>query len=466
MRVTEQIDALSSMGANPIHYLVVPRFLGCLVLIPTLTIMADFMGVVGGAVYSIYQLGIDSHHYWENSQQFIGVYDLFSGVFKSLFFGATIALISCHRGFNCDPGAEGVGRAATSAFVYSFVIILVLDLELGILLDAIYVMIWPEGKSPVLEYCQEHRENAGKLYDSIVIKIRNSPSQIRNLSSMSTAAEKKPPQPLLETRHLHVKFGKQHVLRDVSLSVMPGQTLAVIGESGCGKTVLLKTLIGLVRPTQGQVMFDGRDVSTLTEKELTHERIRFGFVFQQAALFDSMTIEQNVSFPLRQHTQKPKSEIREIVHARLAEVGLPESVLFKKPAELSGGMRKRVGLARALALSPQVILYDEPTTGLDPIMSDVINELILRAGQSHPVTSIVVTHDMHTANKVADRVVMLYPYSRLRKDESQVLFDGPPEDLEDCGDTRVTQFIHGEAGERLMEMRERAANVSHFDSKK
>jgi phospholipid/cholesterol/gamma-HCH transport system permease protein len=147
MRVTEQIDALSSMGANPIHYLVVPRFLGCLVLIPTLTIMADFMGIVGGASYSIYQLGIDSHHYWENSQRFIGVYDLFSGVFKSLFFGATIALISCHRGFNCDPGAEGVGRAATSAFVYSFVIILILDLELGIILDAIYMLIWPEGKS-------------------------------------------------------------------------------------------------------------------------------------------------------------------------------------------------------------------------------------------------------------------------------------------------------------------------------
>lgn len=147
MRVTEQIDALTSMGANPIHYLVVPRFLGCLVLIPTLTIMADFMGIVGGAAYSIYQLDIDSHHYWENSQRFIGVYDLFSGVFKSLFFGATIAIVSCHRGFNCDPGAEGVGRAATSAFVYSFVLILILDLELGIILDAVYMLIWPEGKS-------------------------------------------------------------------------------------------------------------------------------------------------------------------------------------------------------------------------------------------------------------------------------------------------------------------------------
>lgn len=147
MRVTEQIDALSSMGTNPLHYLVVPRFLGCLLLIPTLTIMADFMGVVGGWFYSIQMLGIDDHHYWENSQKVVGAFDLFSGVFKSLFFGAAIALVSCYQGFHCDPGAEGVGRAATSAFVYSFVLILVIDLELGILLDALYYMLWPEGVS-------------------------------------------------------------------------------------------------------------------------------------------------------------------------------------------------------------------------------------------------------------------------------------------------------------------------------
>jgi phospholipid/cholesterol/gamma-HCH transport system permease protein len=147
MRVTEQIDALDSMGANPIHYLVVPRFLGCLLLIPTLTIMADFMGVIGGALYSIYLLNVDSHHYWSNSQQMVRVFDLFAGVVKSLFFGAAIALVSCHRGFHCDPGAEGVGRAATSAFVYSFVLILVLDLLLGILLNAIYYQFWPQGAS-------------------------------------------------------------------------------------------------------------------------------------------------------------------------------------------------------------------------------------------------------------------------------------------------------------------------------
>ena len=145
MRVTEQIDALASMGANPIQYLVVPRFLACLFLIPTLVIMADFMGVVGGYYYSVYIFGIDEHHYWHNSQAFVGIFDLFVGVFKSLFFGAAIAIVSCYRGFHCDAGAEGVGKAATAAFVYSFVLILVLDLFLGILLDAIYLAFWPSG---------------------------------------------------------------------------------------------------------------------------------------------------------------------------------------------------------------------------------------------------------------------------------------------------------------------------------
>ncbi len=144
MRVTEQIDALTTLGANPIHYLVVPRFLGCLLLIPALTIMADFTGVIGALFYAVFMLDIDSRAYLENSARFVGSFDLFVGVFKSLFFGAAIALIGCHRGFNCAPGAEGVGRAATSAFVYSFVVILLVDLVLGITLDGIYYAIWPE----------------------------------------------------------------------------------------------------------------------------------------------------------------------------------------------------------------------------------------------------------------------------------------------------------------------------------
>lgn len=264
--------------------------------------------------------------------------------------------------------------------------------------------------------------------------------------------------PILQTQGVHVTFGRQRVLRDITLDVPRGQTVAIIGESGCGKTVLLKTFIGLVRPTQGQVLFAGRDLATLSEQEVAHERTRFGFVFQQAALFDSMTVAQNVGFPLRQHTDKSSDEIHETVLARLAEVGLPEAAAEKKPAELSGGMRKRVGLARALAMNPEVVLYDEPTTGLDPIMSDVINELILRTRKRYPVTSLIVTHDMHTAHKVANRVVMLYPLARLKKGEPQVLFDGPPDKLDNASDRRVRQFVRGEAGERLMELREQVAN--------
>jgi len=259
-------------------------------------------------------------------------------------------------------------------------------------------------------------------------------------------------EPLVRVDRLEVRFGRQQVLREINLAVGRGETVAVIGESGCGKTVLLKAIIGLLRPTQGTVCFEGQDVFQLSERQLTAVRIRFGFLFQQAALFDSMTVAQNVAFPLRQHSLRPEREIRQIVLARLAEVGLPETVLAKKPAELSGGMRKRVGLARALAMEPELMLYDEPTTGLDPIMSDVINELILNTRRRHPVTSIVVTHDMKTAQKVADRVVMLYPLTRLRREEPQVLFDGPPDQLEHAADRRVRQFVLGEAGERLMEM--------------
>jgi phospholipid/cholesterol/gamma-HCH transport system ATP-binding protein len=208
----------------------------------------------------------------------------------------------------------------------------------------------------------------------------------------------------------------------------------------------------LIKPTEGKVIFDGHDLARMGEKELTRQRVRFGFVFQGAALFDSMTVAQNVAFPLRQHTKKAPDEIRETVLQRLAEVGLSASVLTKKPAELSGGMRKRVGLARASALGPELMLYDEPTTGLDPIMSDVINELILGTRMPHPVTSIVVTHDMRTARKVADRVLMLYPLSRLGRDEPQVIYDGPPDALEQSADDRVTQFVRGEAGARIREM--------------
>jgi phospholipid/cholesterol/gamma-HCH transport system ATP-binding protein len=263
--------------------------------------------------------------------------------------------------------------------------------------------------------------------------------------------------PLLRVENLHVTFGPQPVLRGIHLDVPRGQTLAILGDSGCGKTVLLKAMIGLVRPSQGRVLFDDQDLARLSDRELSTQRLRFGFVFQNAALFDSMTVGQNVAFPLRQLGAARQADIPPAVLARLAEVGLPDAVVTKKPAELSGGMRKRVGIARASVVNPEMMLYDEPTTGLDPIMSDVINELIMRARHRHAVTSVVVTHDMRTARKVADRVVMVYPLARLGSHEPQVIFDGPPSELDRTRDRRVRQFIQGEAGERIMEMRQAVA---------
>ncbi|MHC5539084.1 ABC transporter ATP-binding protein [Singulisphaera rosea] len=275
---------------------------------------------------------------------------------------------------------------------------------------------------------------------------------------MSSTPPSPPPQaqgpgaPIVEILGITMRFRQQTVLRNLTLKVRRGETLCIIGESGCGKTVLLKLMIGLIRPTIGMVKFDSRDLSTLDEQEMTQTRLRFGFLFQMAALFDSLTIYDNVAFGPREHNLFDEATLERIVTERLQEVGLPSGLEQKKPAELSGGQRKRVGLARALALDPEVMLYDEPTTGLDPIMSDVINELILQTQRTKKATGIVVTHDMKTVLKVADRVVMLYPLARLGPDESQVLYDGPPSGLEDHPDSRVRQFVRGEAGERLREM--------------
>ena len=266
------------------------------------------------------------------------------------------------------------------------------------------------------------------------------------------AKSKEPADTLIELCDLTVNFGRQPVLRNISLAIPRGQTIAIIGESGCGKTVLLKHIIGLLFPSAGHVVFDGRPIDSLTDKELTALRGRFGFLFQNAALFDSMTVADNVAFPLRENSRMRAEKIDQVVLERLKQVGLPSAVLGKRPAQLSGGMRKRVGLARALVMSPEVLLYDEPTTGLDPIVSDVINELIMRTRDQNAVTSIVVTHDMKTAQKVADRVVMLYPITRLKPDESQVIFDGTPQEIIESRDKRVSQFVRGEAGERLLEM--------------
>lgn len=263
-----------------------------------------------------------------------------------------------------------------------------------------------------------------------------------------------PPAPIISLRGVGMRFGPQTVLAGIDLDIRPQDTLCVIGESGCGKTVLLKLIVGLLKPTVGEVLFENTPLNKLTETELTRLRLRVGFLFQQAALFDSLNVFDNVAFGLRAKGGYTEADIARIVRERVLEVGLPATAETKMPAELSGGMRKRVGLARALALDPDVMLYDEPTTGLDPIMTDVINELILQTRSRRPVTSLVVTHEMRTVQKCASRVVMLFPRARLRPDEKQILFDGPPDGLATAEDARVRQFVQGEARDRLTELKD------------
>jgi len=235
---------------------------------------------------------------------------------------------------------------------------------------------------------------------------------------------------------LHKSFGFQKVLRGVTLAFPRGRTTVVLGPSGCGKSVLLKHLVGLLKPDKGRVWFGPTRIDTLSEPALVPIRRRFGFLFQQGALFDSMSVRQNILFPLREAGFPIDGAANQRVERVLGMVGLSEAI-DKYPAELSGGMQKRAALARAIVLGPEVILYDEPTTGLDPIRSDVINELILKLSRTLQVTSIVVTHDLASARKVADRIVML--------DKGLVVLEDEPARFLASTDPAVQRFLKGEA---------------------
>jgi phospholipid/cholesterol/gamma-HCH transport system ATP-binding protein len=244
---------------------------------------------------------------------------------------------------------------------------------------------------------------------------------------------------IIEVRGLTKRFGSKLVLDNVSLAVEKGKTTVVIGPSGCGKTVLIKHFIALVRPSEGEVRFEGRRIDNLGERELSRVRTRFGYLFQEGALFDSMTVAENIMFPIQQHYQVANwSQVEEVVKTKLAMVGL-DGFQNSYPANLSGGQRKRVALARAIALNPEVILYDEPTTGLDPIRSDIINELILKLERELGVTTVVVTHDMKSAYKVADRIIMLH--------HGKVIADGSADYIRNHPHPVVQQFINGQVSE-------------------
>ena len=243
-------------------------------------------------------------------------------------------------------------------------------------------------------------------------------------------------EPIIRLEGVHKAFNGSVVLAGVDLAILPGRTTVVIGPSGCGKSVMLKHIVALMRPDRGRVFFRDLEVSALKERQLTGVRRRIGFLFQGSALFDSMTVEDNVCFPLVECEVGDVASRRQRCREVLAMVGL-DGLQRRYPEELSGGQKKRVALARAIALAPEVILYDEPTTGLDPIRADLINELILKLQAMLGTTAVVVTHDMHSARKVGDRIVMLH--------EGHFIVDTTPDGLDEIDNEVVSRFVHGEA---------------------
>jgi len=241
---------------------------------------------------------------------------------------------------------------------------------------------------------------------------------------------------MIKIEDLHKSFRDNKVLDGVNLEITKGETMVIIGRSGCGKSVLLKHIIGLLRPDKGRISIDGEDITSYTSEKLYQLRQRFGMLFQASALFDSLTVEENVGLGLREHRLLPENEIKENIKKKLGLVGL-SGVENLRPAQLSGGMKKRVGLARAIAMDPEFILYDEPTTGLDPIMADAINDLIIDLRNKLSITSIAVTHDIVSASKIADRIAMLF--------EGKIIFVGTPEQIRNVDDPLVQQFITGSA---------------------
>ncbi|HAY32795.1 MAG TPA: ABC transporter ATP-binding protein [Ignavibacteria bacterium] len=238
---------------------------------------------------------------------------------------------------------------------------------------------------------------------------------------------------MIEIKNLRKSFGNKEVLRGVNLTIEDGITLVIIGRSGCGKSVLLKHIIGLLTPDEGEVLIEGKDLTKMSKKEVYALRKRFGFLFQGAALFDSMDVEENIGLALKENTDMKKQEIAGIVAEKLEMVGLP-NIQDMKPSDLSGGMKKRVSLARSLATNPQYILYDEPTTGLDPVMSDQIDDLIKELAEKLKVTSVVVTHDIFSVYDVADKVAMMH--------EGQIYFLGTPKELTETNDKLIRDFLN------------------------
>ena len=332
MRVSEQIDAMEVMAVDPLQYLIAPRLVAGAFMVPCLCLIFDMVAAIGSYLVAVVFLHIDEGSYIARIKWMLDPADFTHGLYKGIVFGIVITLVGCYKGYNATGGARRRRR--------------------------------------------RHHPNRGHWIH------RHLRARLRSYVALAAQHAKL----MIDLQDIRKRFGKQEVLKGVSFKVNKGTTRVILGLSGSGKSVLMKHIIGLLMPDSGSILVDGEDITKMDHKELLRVRRKFGMVFQQAALFDSMNVGDNVAFPLREHTKLNKSEVADKVAHMLKLVGLPD-IQHKFPAELSGGMRKRVGLARAIVLEPTCVLYDEPTTGLDPITTDNVDNMIMEAKENLNVTS-------------------------------------------------------------------------------
>ncbi len=361
-----------------------------MLILPILTTLMDFAGILGGFVAESAATGMSWSLYLHRAFSLIGYADFITATLKTMVFGFIIGSVASYLGFNATRGTEGVGEASTRSVVAASILVILSDVALV----KIIFLLFPQNR----------------VMSSGVPAVR--------FDGVSKA------------------FGRHRVLVDVSFEIPAGTAFCVLGRSGSGKSVTLKHMIGLMQPDAGRVFVQGTEITGLASRELAHVRRRMGFLFQGAALFDSISVGENVAFPLRRHTKLPDREIVRRAREKLAEVGLEEE-FRAMPSELSGGMRKRAGLARAMALDPQLLLVDEPSAGLDPITSRDIDALLIGLRRSG-TTLVVVTHNIPSARAIGDELAVL--------DGGQLIARGTAADLERSPEPIVQAFMHSATG--------------------
>ena len=367
MMVTDQIAALRALGTDPVRKLVLPRVLAGLIMVPLLTCISVFVGLVGAWLITVTQLKVASSVYWNSVVMGLYIQDVWMGLIKPFFLGFVIVTIGCHVGLRTRGGTQGVGRSTTNAVVAGSVAVLVVNfLVTKLLIVLMYLMVIE--RAPRSALLEEALAFGG---------------------------------PIVVFDKVSLAFDEKVILREISFTLKTAHTKIILGASGAGKSTILRLILGLLKPDSGCIFVNGERVDNMTEDQMMQVRADLGMVFQEGALFDSLSVRENVGYKLFEESRVPFDVANQRVEEVLGFVGLAEFI-DRKPSELSGGQRRRVAIARAMAAKPRILLYDEPTTGLDPITAVTIDDEIIKLRDLESVSSIVVTHQLRDAFYVAE----------------------------------------------------------------